>query len=386
MKKYVSLKCSKCARTKDQLINSTHYAPDRCTITLGCEGRLSPVGYTSDGSTILDVAPAGLSNWYPRGTTVTTAQAVQADTMYNTSTGSKQQVVIGVSDTVLGFHPSDTAVLTLSLNAEKQTAKDFRQYTYRKTTPFTAVNGVEDSQAKKVLRYDVTSTNPDQVDVYLNGVKRTLGTDYLLYDGSVGSAVPPNTVLFTSTVTGSSNQVDVIVTKASVVNETLMVFSRAINDESRTGTGAWEGVSAVRTAQGGTFTLFYCDFAELTSTLASDVKFTVNGASIVDVPNGPSLEVTSVVMLLSRANLYTAIDRQRAVWIPVLDLDTNTDYLIIRTANGVKSLMVTEHSAVDVFPIMEVIRHGPPTLQTTNLSGNDEAAELDNELISGPDA
>lgn len=387
MKRYVTLKCSTCTRQKDELVDLTHYAPDRCTITLGCEGRLSPVGFTSDGSTLLGVPPSGLSNWYPRGSTVTATTAVKTDSLYETATGSKKQVVIVVSNTLLGFTPGTSSKVTLHLIAEQQTSKDFRQYTYRRTSSFTVINGVEDNQAKKVLRYSVTGTTPDQVDVYVNGVKRTLGVDYTLYDGTSSSSCPPNSVLFTSTQTGASTQVDVIVTKAATLSTAELVFSRAIDDESRLGLGAWEGVKSVTSPSiGGTWSLFYCDFDEDGITLPLDVKLIVSDVTIKNTPSSAVVEVQSGSILLSRSKLYTQVDRQRAKWIPLSALDTNTDYLVVKMVDGERVLMVTENSAQDLFPALTVTRYDSPTLQTSNLTGDDDAAELDNALIIGPDA
>jgi hypothetical protein len=52
--------------------------------------------------------------------------------MYDTSTGTKKQIVLAVANDTLGFVPSDTAVVTLNFVTEQQSAKDYRQYTYRR--------------------------------------------------------------------------------------------------------------------------------------------------------------------------------------------------------------------------------------------------------------
>lgn len=389
MKKYVSLKCSTCTRQKDELVDLTHFVPDRCTITLGCEGRLSPVGYTSDGSTVLSVPPTGLSNWYPRGSTITSTKALESDLLYDTSTGSKQQVIIAVPVNNLGFVPASTAKLTLTLDAEQQTAKDFRQYTFRRSSPFTIINGVEDAQAKKVLRYNLGGANPDQVDVYVNGVKRNLNVDYFLNDGTIGSAVPPNSVMFAETITGTS-QVDVIVTKASQSSATTITFSRVIDDEDRVGSGAWEGVDYVTNPVVGDWVLFYCDFQELSSRFVAgsglDVKLKYSSATVKDFEGGPEYTVTFAALLLARTKVYTELDRQRAKCIPINNLTTNTDYLMVKLVDGVRSMLVTENSAVDLFPVLDVVRFKAPKLVKANLTGNESSAELDNVIINGPDA
>lgn len=390
MKKYVTLRCSVCARTKDSLIDLTHYAPDRCTITLGCEGRLSPSGYTSDGTVLLGVPPSGLQNWYPRGTTIST-NAIKEDVLYDTSTGSKQQVILAVANSSLPAAPSDTSTVTLNLIAEQQTAKEYRQYVYRKSGSFTVVNGVESGVAKKVLRYSIVGANPDQVEVYVDGVKRNRGTgsaEYQLYDGSVGSPVPPNSVLFNTAVTGVAPQVDVIVTKAATQTTAQIVFNRLLNDESRAGTGAWEGVDAVRWARvPGDWSLFYCDFSEL-APMSVDLKLmvdTVTGSTFTDGPT-VSLDLSKAALLLSRTEVHTQLDRQRSKFVLLSSLNSNTQYLIVKLWNKARKLYVTEASTTDVFPMLEVKRYGAATLQKTSLTGNTDSAELDNSIIIGPDA
>jgi len=382
MKKYVKLKCSACARQKDQLIDSAHYTPDRCTITLGCEGRLTPIGLTSDGSSTLSNPPTGTSNWYPRGSVVAKTSALKNDVLYDTSTGSKKQFVIAVSNDALNFIPSGQSSLKLELYIEQQTAKDYRQYTYRRSSPFTTINGVEDGQAKKVLRY----TTSDEVQVYVNGVKRDAGIDYLLYDGTQSSAVPPNTVMFTTQITGANNQVDVIVTQASAVQTGTLMFQRAINDESRAGLGAWEGVDSVKTPAHGVWSVFYCDFSEISSTFALDVKLRLKELSIRQSDNDPWSPIQAACILLSRTKVHTPIDRQRAKWVPTYGLNTDTEYLVVKMVDGERSLLVTEGAALDVFPTLEVLRFGSHKLQTSSLAGNGDASELDNNLITGPDA
>jgi len=281
---------------------------------------------------------------------------------------------------MLGFTPGALAELKVTFTTEQQTPNDYRQYTYRRSSSFTTVNGVEDAQAKKVLRY----TTADQVDVYLNGVKREAGVDYLLCDGTSTSAAPSNTVLFTFTVTGSSNQVDVIVSQAASTSTVDIAFSRMVDNEARVGLGAWEGIDSVTSPVHGTWALFYFDFSTNTS-LKTDVKMLFSSMELRNTPADPWIEVPRACILLSRTAVHTQVDRQRAKWIPILNLITNTEYLVIKLVNNERTLMVTESSAVDVFPVLDVVRLRVPTLMTTNLTGDSSAEELDNQIITGPD-
>lgn len=391
MKRYVSLKCTACARTRDSLIDLARYATDKCTITLGCEGRLFPVGYTSDGSTLIGVPPTGLTNWYPRTSTVTSTAEIKGDVLYDTSTGSKRQLILAVSNTDIGMVPSAAATITLNLVAEQQIAKDYRQYVYRKTGAFTIVNGMEDGLAKKVLRYTVTGVTPDLVEVYVDGVKRNRGTgaaDYQLYDGSVGSAVPPNSVLFNTVITGVAPQVDVIVTKAATLSTLTLNLTRMSDDDSRVGIGAWEGVDAVKNpATSQLFSLFYCDFSEVVGAPV-DTKLRVSSTTPSTLTDGTSVTLDPAwsSILLSRTKVYTELDRQRALWVPLSTLSSDGNYLVIKLLDGERQLLVTEASVADVFPALEVLRFNVPALRRTGLRGDSESAQLDNSIIVGPDA
>lgn len=337
----------------------------------------------------MSVPPTGLENWYPRGSTVTTTAAVQSDTLYNTSTGIKQQIVLAVYDPVSTISNSATAVLNLV--AEQQTPRDYRQYIYRRSGSITVVNGVEDGAAKKVLRYNITGLTPDVVEVYVDGVKRNLGTgptEYQLYDGTPGSPVPLNSVLFNSPVTGVLPQIDVIVTQQATISSIQLTFTRAIDNEGRVGTGAWEGVNRVSTPIIGSYSLFYCDFANISSTFTTDVKLRLNMETpslVVDGSNS-NIDPNKAAILLSRSELFTQLDRQRSTWIQLSDIGTNTNYLVVKLEAGNKKMFVTEASIRDIFPPLTVHRFDPPVLQSTSLTGNDNAAQPDNSIIIGPDA
>jgi hypothetical protein len=371
------------------LIDLKHYTTDRCTITLGCEGRLFPVGETGDGTSLIGIPPVGVQNWYARGETASGTKTLSAPSLYNTSTGTKNQMIIAISNDDVGFVPDETSTFTLNLVAEQQQAKDFRQYTYRKSGSFTIVNGVESSITKKVLRYTITGINPDIVEVYVDGVKRDRGTganEFQLYDGTVGSPVPPNSVLFNTMITGVAPQVDVIVTKAATVSTLSLPFTRMINDEARVSLGAWEGVNAVRNqSTGAIWSLFYCDFTEIPATPV-DVKLRldVNTPSIL-VQGNVIVNVTVASILLSNTIVHTSVDRLRGSWAPLSMLSSDNHYLVIKFVSGVRELLITEESISDVFPPLEVLRYTAPALLTKGLLGNIYAAQIDGATIIGPD-
>jgi hypothetical protein len=321
------------------------------------------------------VPPTGLTNWYQRGQQITGSSSIQPSELLSTSTGSKGQLVLAVRNKSVG-------PCVLELEAENQTAQDYRQYTYRRSGAFTIINGVEDGVNRKVLRYDLTGPTPDQVEVYVNGVKRTAGTganQYQLYDGSVGSPVPPNSVLFNTQITGTNTQVDIIVRKASATSTVLFTLEHVIDDDSRVGLGSWEGIDYVRKLPStDQWHLFYLDFDEIVQPI-NDVKLRVKSVTVA----GAGTPLSDVAILFARSP-YTSLDRERSIWAPLSSLVNG--YLVVKLNDAVKTLMVTATALAEVFPALVVQRHNEPTFIRTGLSGSDEAVSLDHELVIGPDS
>lgn len=354
-------------------------------ITLGCEGRLQPIGYSSEGSSVLSIPPTGVTNWYPRGSRETSSTALKEDVLLDTSTGQKQQVIIGVLRS--GYTTPNPTTLTLPLRAEIQTARDYRQYTYRREGGFQNINGVEDGTGKKVLRYSLTGPTPDTVEVYVDGVKRTRGTgpdEYGLFDGSPGSNVPPNTVSFNSTILGSISQIDIIVTQSAVSNQVTLNFTRAADDDSRVGTGAWEGIDTVSSPRlvGGVLDLFYLDFSEQ-SAIPNDVKFTLSSSPILAGTN--IVQPQNAFILLTRSGLTTPIDTIESRAIELSNLVEGRGYMKSTIIDNSRRLLVSESALVDIYPPLTKNRFNRPTLVKTSLRGSTAAIGIDSPLIVGPD-
>ena len=325
-------------------------------------------------------------NWKPRGSSAAgVGSPATSVNFYPTATGSNGQFVIAVSDASTGFKPSAAATLTLQLIAQPQVSNTFQQYTYRSTTTITTVSGVESGTSKKILRYGLT----DIVQVFVNGVKYVNGPlpgQYQLYDGTPTSPVPPNTVLFNTPITGSSTQVDVIVTQPVAPTTQTIQLNRVISDESRVGLGAWEGVDAVVNQVTGTrYSLFYCDFVDVVLPLLN-TPLRINTSVESVIADGSSLaqvDLTQSFILLSRTAQFTSIDRERAVIIYLASL-VDANYLQAQLSLGTNSLLVTKTAITNIFPVLEVLSYNAKTLVLTGAS-NTNGAEVLNTIIVGPE-
>ena len=373
-KRYLRLTCTNCKREVDKLVDLTHYAPDQCTITLGCEGRLQPVEYRSSGG--IAVAPEiGVKDWRPRGPAAYATGALSVTTeqaLVQLETGTLKQLVLAIYSPT---EPASAAQHTLPMSITADAPKAYRQYIFRKEGSFTTISGIESGLEKKALRFVATGSNPDQVEVYVNGVKREQGAgaeDYQIYTSDV-SAAPPNTILFNALLDSTGNtQVDVIVSKLALASSINLTFKRNKSDESRTSTGAWENISYVDKLEGDVWKRYYLFTLDL-----DDASIPLN-STVVPL-------VSDAFFLLARQP-YSQVDRYSNVAVLLSELSAERNFIKYFTEDGETTMRVTATAISTFFPLL---RFGKFTVEKTLKAASLGAVEqlvVDGKIIIGPDA
>lgn len=386
MKKYLRLTCNVCKRTTDKLVDNTRFAPDRCTITLRCQGRLFPVEYRSDAQ-ITSAPQIGVTDWYPRGSVPTSSTGPAQQLFVDTSTGQFQQLVMGIA---LPFDPPPGSTATLTLQTRSETPRDFKSFVFRRDTEFSTLSGVEDGLSQKTLKFRVWGTEPDEVQVYLNGVLLQQGTgpgDYQLDDGTPTPPAPSNTIKFNTPILPvGTYQVEVIVAKAQPVTTRDLVFFRNQDDDARAGTGAWENVSHISRFEGSnrSYYLFTFDIKNNSTLTRNTVLFPV-GTVFVDTGVVSQPVSTSDCFFAMSRKPHTKVDRYPDISVFLSDLDSTRDYLKYHEVNGVLSLEVTETALRQHFPPSTVVKFNPEATIKVQVAGEDEQLVVDGKLIVGPD-
>ena len=382
MKKYQRLTCTKCHRDIDKLVNTTHYTPDRCTITQGCEGRLSPVEYRSSAG--IAVSPrAGITDWQQHCHTTDLTNEVGSAPVTNLPTHCTDRApsvrprgsgLIGLSTGSLGqvvvAARSTAPTITIELEGKADKPKAYRAYVFRREGAFSTVAGVESGLEKKALRFAAG----DMVEVYLDGVKQEPGEDYSVADGSATSSAPPNTIAFSRLIDQPGvTQVDVIVSKDEPAASYSLVLRRNTQDESRRGKGAYENVdtvSAIINSDGWEeYSLYTVDLEEVGIPLNS-----------ILVPRD-----TDAMLLLARRP-YTQLDRYSTLVIPLQSMNHEVDYLKFYAVDGVPALQATEESLLQIFPPLRFNKFAVERPVTTPVPGVQEQLVVDGKVIIGPDA
>lgn len=384
MKKYLRFGCTVCQRTVDKQVDNVRVIPDKCTITLNCQGRLLPIEYRSNAD--IAVAPAvGIADWYARGKTVTPNAVDSTVVFIDTSTGSTRQLVLAVQ---LSAPPSVTATASLALNVRADTPKSYRQYSYRYDTNFSTVSGVETAIEKKTLRFTAYGVNADLVEVYLDGVQQTLGTgstEFQVYDGA--NSVPPNMISFNSPVIVSgTRQVDVIVSKVQAQAQNTLSFFKNIDNPARLSTGAWENVDSFTRFVGGSWKSFYLFTYDVSSTVDLDLNtvLTPSGSVLVNDTVSTAIPLSECYFMLAREP-YSILDRYPDVSARLDVLTNDRDYLKFYPVNSIATLGITETALEAFYPPARLVKFTPELTIKTTLAGVTDQLVVDGKVIVGPD-
>jgi hypothetical protein len=372
MKKYQRLKCATCKRDIDKLVDVTHYTPDQCTITLGCEGRLQLLEYRSNAG--IAVAPeVGVTDWRPRGSTAAQSKPIQEEQLIGLETGELKQLVLAVP---FATAPASDAVVELELAVIADAPKAFRQYVFRKEGSFSTISGVESGLEKKALRFTAYGATPDVIEVFVNGVKREQGTDpedFQVFTGSATGSAPPNTIVFNTPIDAPGvTQVDIVVSKEAASSAVTMTFLRNVADGGRS--GAYENVSYVDRFMEGNWVRYYLFTLDL-----DDVTSELKLNSIL-VP-----QERDAFFLLARQP-YTKVDRYGDIVVALEDLSAERDYIKYYAVDSVTTARVTESALTNLYPPLRFGKFAIESTIKTATAGVEEQLVVDGRVIIGPDA
>ena len=222
---YTTYQCSICRRKKDIIKDDKRAIPNLCVITKGCLGRLFPIGETNSATATAQVA--GLTDWYPRGTTFS-ADSVEIEVEkppVKLSTASTASITVAV---YFAGGVAPPAALTATLTQRKIEDISFQQYIFNVSVATSVFSGRDSTGSN--LRFDTTAIYQGRVFVLVNGVAKFNGEDLVL---------TPNTVTFNSPVpAGAVVNVGVYVERNTV--QRTLNFSR--NDAQTSFQGAWYNI------------------------------------------------------------------------------------------------------------------------------------------------
>lgn len=375
MRKYLKYKCPICKREKDELVDTKRVKVFKCSITLGCVGRLFPIKYSETADLIPNAPPVGVENWYSRLQDKPTWFKEISDNLIVLTNGPNSSLFVMVSHDQLDS-PSDVVKLTFSM--EQASNNDFREYVFNTTLSTEVVSGIEDGISKKVLRYNTNALNPDVLVVYVNGVKLTEGLGDSQYQVNRSSnTIIANTIKFNTPLLGR-NRITIIVTKASINKQEVIEFERLMPADKL---GAWDSTNYI-TSNSKKYYIFHHNFEN--STLDRNRKMFISKVVITQNGSDVTLPTASCKILLTNGELTTRLDRVLTNYVSC-DKISNTESSVFLVNEKNTSKMVVSELLVDsIFPAFTVTEYSVKQLTLTTNIRDSEALSISNKFIRGP--
>lgn len=378
MNRYITYQCTVCRRTKDVERDNLRAIPSGCTITKGCGGTLLKIG---DKGFAEQTSPvAGVTDWYPRGTSPQASEAQTTPEQVELSSSSSGALVLAVRMSTAEAELQ--SALTLKLEQRRVEAIPFNQFTYRILLENVTTISGRDSQGKN-LRIDSLAQSEGRLRVRVNGVLRD--------DYSVSASLQSSSITFYS-VLPLQSVVDVVVFNEKEVEEKELEFvtnrTIAVNDLS----GAWGNVRwvdkinpAISAPNEQRWWLYTCTS---TSKFPSTARIRVVGAYF-----GSSLISSGDVIFLMGTTPYSHVDRYLSLIVPLTACESG--FNILTSNKPTRDFTLERGLVASIYPPLK-IRRGY-TDATKSLTSDDVIPEnsgaiptdtstvlLTNAFINGP--
>lgn len=316
---YIIYQCSVCHRKKDILKDNRRAAPNQCTITKGCEGRLFNIGETITPEMIAPMP--GLEEWYPRGQTKKNVQNVRPqETIFSLSSSNSGAMAVAV----LEFQSIMPTTLEIRLAQRRTEDVAYRQYTFKtKTASSVRIEGRD--QNGKNMRFDQEAILEDRVFVRVNGIQistMTMTPNRI----ELAESAPINTL------------VDVIIyDERSIIEKTITLIRNKsmVPSSSR---GAWNNIDYV-----------------IKKTVTGDLKYfiyTIDSSASIGIGRAKitSIEPAAEAMILLSSPPHASVDRYLNFVIPISNL--MFDYYLISTSTG----YITDKPIVnEMYPPLQLV-------------------------------
>jgi hypothetical protein len=321
---YINYKCTVCRRTKAIEWDSLRALPDHCTITKGCQGRLSPQGDTKVPAPVPTLD--GVTDWYPRNQVTEEQKPPLHPDQIDLATSKQGALTIavrGASESVL----SDSITLRL-LQRVGEDIK-FTQYTFKPQSVTSTITG-KDVNGKN-LRFDTAAINEDRVQVRVDGIPRPETT------------LNPNTATLSAPIFPGSI-VDILVYSAPINVEQSIVLTRNGLGEMTDTRGSWMNVKAVEVFEInlGARTKWWLYTADNLSGIS------VGKMKVINLDNAGDQAI-----VLTAGFPYSSHERSLTHYVPLVNLYADFNLGMV-TSDATQKLVVDWKDVVEAFPTLQV--------------------------------
>ena len=233
-KKVIVYGCDTCKRFIEIDNNISRSQIDKCIITLGCRGKITPQIYKNDKRLVKRSPHPSAQNWISRDEIreMKNSQAVdQKEELISLETGKNNQLSIIIP------HSYGADVVTMRFQVIANESSSFTEYQFNRNAPVNYVTGT-DSVTGKNLNFDMST---DDVRVYVNDEEYFEGTDWTK---DTTSAFIGKRINFNSDILIDPVAIKVIVSPKKAPDYRTITFTKT-NASSSGAPSAWANVDHV---------------------------------------------------------------------------------------------------------------------------------------------
>lgn len=360
MKKFTEYKCDTCKRTNVIENDTRRFFIPKCNITLGCTGKLVPIG-ESNTKDVVSIKPvAGLEDWRARGTTSEYAPEIIPEKFILLSNGPSNEIVLAVKSSL-----AQGSTITATFNVVKNRSTSFKEYTYTRLAPITQVNGLDDTPDKKLLRFSLT----DEIRVFVNGIEKIESVDW------TRNALT-HTISFITTLVEDSTIVITVAPQQAVTTKILIFTKNTLGAFIDT---AWGNVETIKIGgtSGQDYDVYTCPSVELDIDINTSLTLTsLNGTS--------NINLEDALFLLSNKP-WSYIDRVFTYYGDCGKIMNNVADIKMTKIDNELQIQISEYGISDIFPqIICSSIFANEELEDSDKAGIDFLQTYNNQNILGP--
>ena len=354
--RFITYKCNLCKRTIDEENKITTVKFTKCNITLGCEGKLYPIGSKNTRNIVATSAATEVSteDWMPREQVAAKAAAIAPIQVVPISliTGINSELTIAVPSSM----PSSS--LTVVANKRRVDASVFSVFTFLRAGTVSFISGMDNSADNKTLAFE----NTDTIEVYVNSVK--------LSSSAWSKNVTTQAISFSPALVGENLQIKINVAKAVVTpsyNLTFTYNSAVVENSS------WSNVRQIKLF-GATYKLY--TYSALSSILKIGEEL-----QLLSVAAGAT-SLTSSAYLMLAYSPYSPVDRELNSVIKFSEIVS--EWLIAPVSEKL-NLSTVNRLEKSVWPTISATLLVNANAEQNQLAGSTETVEkANNPYLLGP--
>lgn len=331
MKKYRNYQCDICKKQAEFLNDVQHAFIDKCTLTIGCQGKLRFVKDANSRTSQIDVQSQVQQSFINPNFENLSQQ--QIGDFIDPSSNETNTVVFAVKD---NFLVNDNSSIKFSLDEVSNSGKEFSEFTFNVSVPISVIFGRDSSINSKILTFD----NDSEISIFINGQL----IDSEKYDAIDNSIKFKSPIVYNSFSSATISVRIIVFKKIEKISKSITCFRNAQGLSKN----AWSNVKSVIIDK-VKYNLFTFTLNSQIFSINSKYNFT---SAILD--DSEYLSLADCVILLANSP-FSALDRNASNLVNIKTLTDESNFLKYSLYFEKEMLQISSISLTEIYPPIQLL-------------------------------